>query len=223
MRAVVIGIGQFGRSAARIFAQSGVETIAVDKELELIEQIKEDVDLAVATDATVYENLAAHGIEDADVLVAAIGEDFEAQILTVVNAKRLGIARVVARAASSVHQRVLLAIGADEVVNPEQEAAQNVVQRILTPSGTQALPIAAGLAVVRLPAAPGMAGRTVSSQGEDFLARSKVTLFAVQRRVEGSSESLVDRGTRIQEGDVLFLAGKEADLTALARESAPEE
>jgi hypothetical protein len=61
-----------------------------------------------------------------------------------------------------VHQRVLLAIGADEVVNPEQEAAQNVVHRILTPSGTQALPLAAGLAVVRLPAAPGMAGRTVS-------------------------------------------------------------
>jgi trk system potassium uptake protein TrkA len=119
MKCAVIGLGEFGQAAAVGLARNGVEVIAVDVKLERVNAIKDQVTLAVCLDGSQETAMQAHGIGTVDVLIAAIGNNFEAQVLAVVHAKELGIKKIVARATTPDHHRVLVAVGADHVFNPE--------------------------------------------------------------------------------------------------------
>lgn len=217
MKAVVVGLGQFGYAAAQALARAGVETIAFDVDMKPVERIKDEVAFAVCTDASTLENLEAHGVADADLLIAAIGEDFEAQVLVVVNAKKLGVERVVARGVSMDHVRVLQAIGADEVVNPEYEAARTVVHRMLLPPSGVMRRITEEIHVLELAAPKRFFGRTLHDRRDAVLRRHGVVLFALDRP-EGEEEGLhLEGSTEIAEGDVLYLAGHEPDLARWAQ------
>jgi len=220
MKAVVVGLGQFGSSAAIALARAGAETIAMDVDMAPVDAIKDQVDYAVCTDASAKGALGKHGGDAADVLLAAIGEDFEAQILVVVEAKRIGIGRVVARANTEVHRRVLEAIGADVVVNPEHEAAQETVLRLIAPGESINVQIVEGLAVFETKATGGMTGRTLRDQGDDLFHRRGIRLVAVRRVTENGEATVhLDPDARIEEGDSLFLAGGDKAALAMLGES----
>ena len=85
-------------------------------------------------------------------LVAAIGNNFEAQVLLVVHAKQQGIRRIIARATTPDHLRVLKAVGADEVFNPEEEAARWMVQRLLIANISNYFELAEGFSLVEVAA-----------------------------------------------------------------------
>ncbi len=213
MKAIVVGLGQFGSAVAIALGRAGVETIAIDSRMGPVEALKDEVDLAVCTDATSYDSLQAQGVADADVFVAGIGSDFEAQILAVVHAKRAGIKLVVARSSSDTHREVLEAVGVDLVVNPERDAAQDTVLHLLMPSMGNHIKLTEGLSAVEIPAPEGMSGRTLHDQCQDLLQRDNVNLVAVRRANEGGTkQSLLAPGTRIEVGDTLVLVGNDTDL-----------
>ena len=131
MRVAVVGMGLFGRSVAVDLARGGAEVIAVDENLELIEAVRDEVSVAVSMDATDERALRAQGVHEVDVLVASIGDNFEANLLVVLIGKELGIPRVLARAPSPRHAQILRKVGADEVVLPENEAAERTAKAML--------------------------------------------------------------------------------------------
>ena len=81
---VVIGLGQFGEAIARNLSAKGVEVLAIDNNENHIEAIKDDVAMAVTMDATDIRALRTQNIQEADAVVMAIGEDFEALLLSTV-------------------------------------------------------------------------------------------------------------------------------------------
>lgn len=131
MKAAVVGMGLFGNALALDLARAGVEVIAIDCEIDKLDGVRDEVALAVALDATDEKALRSQGVHSADVLIACIGNDFEANQLLVVLAKKLGIAKVIARAPSPNHARILTLLGADEVVLPEIEVAERMARRLL--------------------------------------------------------------------------------------------
>ncbi|MBL8863338.1 MAG: TrkA family potassium uptake protein [Planctomycetes bacterium] len=132
MKVAVVGLGLFGRALAVDLARAGAEVVAVDTDQELIDGVRDDVALAVCLDATDERELRAQGIDKVDVLVASIGNDFEANQLLVVLARELGIPKVVARAPSANHARILKLLGAHEVVLPEIEVAERTARALLS-------------------------------------------------------------------------------------------
>lgn len=214
MKAVVVGLGNFGSAAAIGFARAGAETIALDKSMGPVEQIKDQVDHAVCTDAAAPGSLAAQGCEEADFLVAAIGDDFESQILTIVQAREIGVKRIVARALSDMHRRVLEAVGADVVIHPDREAAQAMVVRLLAPDSGERISIADGLVALEVPSPAGMAGRTLGDQRADLLQLHGLHLVALRHRTEeGETKLLLEPDARIEDGDLLLCVGPEEALT----------
>ena len=51
MRIAVIGLGRFGRSLAISLAERGAEVIAIDKDREAVDAVKDKVALAVILDS----------------------------------------------------------------------------------------------------------------------------------------------------------------------------
>src|SRR6056297_2976590 len=123
-RYAVIGLGRFGFRLAELLTQAGAEVIAIDRRRDLVDAIRDRVGLAVALDSTDEEALRTQGIDKVDVAVVGIGTDFEANVLSVVTLKQLGLQRVIARATTPIRAKILSRVGADDIVNPENESAE---------------------------------------------------------------------------------------------------
>jgi trk system potassium uptake protein TrkA len=226
MKCVVVGLGEFGRAAALELARNGVDVIAIDANLEPVEAIRNDVSLAIQMDAANEPLMEAHGLGDADVLVAGIGTDFEAQVLVVVCAKKLGIKTVVAKATTPTHARILGLVGADVVLNPEEEAANKLVQRLLIPNISSYFALAEGFSIVEITAPKGTVGKTL--QELNLRRRFRVSIVAVKRQeaTEGGQKPrqrfnpVPSPEERIQHDDVLALVGNDLDLAAFMAEFA---
>lgn len=218
MKCAVIGLGEFGRAAATGLAGQGVDVIAVDIDMEPVEAIKSRVALAVRMDASQEHALEAHGIREVDVLVAAIGANFEAQVLVVVHAREFGIKKIVARATTRDHRRVLKAVGAHEVFNPEEEAARWAVQRLLITNISSYFELAEGFSVVEAVAPAGAVGRTLAEL--DLRRKFRINLVALKKvSTNAEGEQIVTRfnavpapNETIEQGDILALVGSVLDL-----------
>ncbi len=218
MKCAVIGLGEFGRAAAIGLARNGAEVIAVDRDMQRVNRIKDEVALAVRLDASHEDALQSHGLDEADVLIAAIGDNFEAQVLVVVHAKQIGIKKILARATTPDHLRVLQAVGADEVFNPEEEAARWTVQRLLITNITSYFELAEGFSIVEVNAPPKIVGKTLEQLN---LRRTfRINIVAIKRMDTSAKGEKVLRnfnpvpmpGEVIQANDVLALVGSVLDL-----------
>lgn len=211
-------MGLFGKSLALNLARAGAEVIAIDANLDLVDDVKDRVALAVKLDATDERELRAQGVHEVDILVASIGDDFEANQLLVILAKQLGIRRVVARAPSEVHARILRLIGADEVVLPEEQAAEEAARRLIQPSLKAYFELIDGYSVAEIEAPPTFHGKSLAEL--DLKRRHQVNLIAITRPSETAGGrptiNAVPLGTEtIRKGDTLALAGRDADIKAL--------
>ena len=84
-RFAVFGIGRYGTQIALSLAKRGAEVFTFDSKTERAEKIKDDVALAVTLDATDKKALEGQNVQDMDAVVVAIGENFEATVLTTLN------------------------------------------------------------------------------------------------------------------------------------------
>lgn len=218
MKCAVIGLGEFGHAAAVGLARQGVEVIAVDLNLDRVNAIKDEVALAVRLDASQEHALAAHGLGEVDLLIAAIGTNFEAQVLVVVHARQRGIKKIVARATTPDHLRVLKALGADEVFNPEEEAARWMVQRLLITNISSYFELAEGFSIVELSAPPGTVGKSLGEL--NLRRRFRINLVAIKRlsstpaggKILQSFNPVPLPETILHNEDVLALVGSVIDL-----------
>ncbi|MCA9047100.1 MAG: TrkA family potassium uptake protein, partial [Planctomycetaceae bacterium] len=122
-RIAVIGLGRFGMALARRLSIHGAEVIAIDSDEKLVDEIRDDVAMAVRLNSTEEAALRSQEVDRVDCVVIAIGENFEAALLTTVICKKnLKIPYVICRAQTQFHAEIFRQIGADEVIQPEQNA-----------------------------------------------------------------------------------------------------
>jgi len=223
-RYAVIGLGRFGMMLARALAERGQEVIAIDHRRDLVEGVREEVDVAVRLDATDERALTAQGADKVDVAIVSIGEDFEAAALATSVLKGLNVPKVIARAQTPIRAKILSLIGADEVVSPEDESAIRLAQRLAAPNIIDYLPLAPGHSVVQLQAPKKFHGKSIAEI--DLRRKYEVNLVAIKRRLahrtpegkEVTEEEISDvpRPTDIiQEGDVLIILGSDENVSRL--------
>ena len=92
-RFAVFGAGRYGTQIALSLARRGAEVFTFDADADRSELLKEDVSLAVTLDSTDKKALLAQHVQDLDAAVVAIGENFEATVLTTLNLLDLGLPR----------------------------------------------------------------------------------------------------------------------------------
>ena len=223
-RFAVIGLGRFGTKLAIALAMSGSEVIAIDKNRDEVEKIRDQVSHAVRLDSTDEDALKAQGVDKADVAIIALGqENFEAAILTVVNLRQMGVTQIYARAESLISGEVFAKVGATEVIYPELESAQRWAYKLIAPQIGEKIDIAPGYSLARIKAPDSFDGKTVM----DLQLRQKYDVNLVIIRRSDNSEAKKEQGaiinvpkaeTVIYKDDILMLAGSDVDLAKLPQE-----
>ncbi len=123
---LIIGMGRFGRHMARKFIEQGNEVMAVDNKESRINAVMSFVTDAQIADATNEQYIETLGVNNFDLCVVTIGEDFQASLETTALLKDLGAPYVISRASRDVHAKFLLRNGADEVIYTEKETAERL-------------------------------------------------------------------------------------------------
>lgn len=130
---LIIGLGQFGMSLARALCEKNFQVIAVDMDQKLVNEASNFVTDAICLNATDETSLLKLSPKDRDIIICAIGSK-EPSILTVALLKQMGCENIIARASETIHSRILKAIGAKRVINPEYEYGQKFANKILLKS-----------------------------------------------------------------------------------------
>jgi len=183
----VIGLGRFGMRLATLLSRSGAEVVAIDRRKDLIDELRDNVTLAVCLDSTNEEALRAQGIDKVDVAVVGIGTDFEASALTTVILRQLGVRRIISRATSTTRGQILGRIGATDIVNPERESAERWRNRLLLPSIMERIELTEGYSLAQVAAHKDFYGKTL----EALAVRKKyqVNIVAIKRIAPGGEKN----------------------------------
>jgi len=160
-RFAVIGLGHFGHELAIGLTEKGSEVLAIDSSLDRLEEIKDKVTHTVRLDATDEKALRNQGIEDFDAVVVAIGDDFEATLLTVAVLQQIGIKRIIVRGTTPVHERILDHLEIAEIILPEVEAARRLADSLVLESVLDTFSVSSDHAIVEAPAPETLIGKSL--------------------------------------------------------------
>lgn len=222
-RYAVIGLGRFGKKLAIALSMSDAEVIAIDRDRLIVEEIRDQVSLAVRLDSTDEDALKSQSVDKVDAAIVGMGQGgrtFESAIMTVVSLKNMGVKHIYARAQNLTSGQVFTAVGATEIIYPEIETAQRWAYKLIAPHIGEKIDFAPGYSMASVIAPASFNEQTVMSL--QLRQKYSINLIAVKRQhAEGKKIDVVNvplPDTIIYEGDTLMVAGSEKDLATLPRE-----
>lgn len=201
---VVIGLGRFGAEVARELCSLGCEVLAVDTKSDAVQQMANDVTQAVVGDSQDKEVLRALGVRNFDCAIVAIGGNLSSSVLTTLNLKELGVPYVVCKAHDETHRRVLVKLGADRVVIPEQEQAHRLARSISAPNMLDYIGLSEDYGIAEVPAPKDWHDKSLVEL--NIRVKYGVNIIAVRR--DGKTNVSLTADFRIQKGDVLIVIGE---------------
>lgn len=209
----VIGLGQFGRAVALSLVREGAAVLAIDALQERAQLVEAEVDAVAVADATSELALEELGLERMSCVVVAMGARArETSILTTALLRQRGIPRIISRAANELHGRVLLAVGAHEIINPELQMGQRLARNLAHPMIMEQLALDENTNLVELACPEQFIGKTVEEV--DLKRRYGVSLVALRRGTQVMAT--VGGGEKMQRGDRMLVVGPPASVRRVA-------
>jgi trk system potassium uptake protein TrkA len=216
----VIGIGHFGRAIALSLSRKGADVMVIDTNYERIDQVSDEVSYAVTLDATDRKALLSQDIKSFDVVIVAIGSNFEQRLLCVALLLDLGIKRIICRALGRNQRIILEKMGITEILSPEDEVGASLARRLMNPSMVSYLDISDDYSIMEIIAPKLICG--VALGKIDLRDNYKLSLITIKRAflelhkgVETAIQHVIgvpDTKTIIQDKDTLILFGRNRDI-----------
>ena len=210
---IVIGLGRFGSQAAKRLYELGCEVLAIDCNTELVQPISSMVTQAVVADARDKEVLRALGAKDFECAIVAIGTDLAHSVLATMNLKELGVPYIVCKASDETHRQVLMKLGADRVVIPEQEQADRLAKNLSSPNVLEYIELSEEYGIVELPAPKSWHGKSLKEL--NVRAKLGVNIIAVEKG--GNINVSPGADYRITAEDIMVVLGDTAALEAVQK------
>ena len=210
---IVIGLGRFGSQAAKRLCELGCEVLAIDRNSELVQPISNQVTQAVVADARDKEVLRALGAKDFQCAIVAIGGDLADSVLATMNLKELGVPYIVCKASDETHRQVLLKLGADRVVIPEQEQADRLAKNLSSPNVLDYIELSEEYGIIEIPAPKAWVGKSLKEL--NVRAKLGVNIIAVEKGSKINVSPAADY--RIEADNVMVVLGDTAALDAVQK------
>lgn len=225
MKFCIIGLGYFGKNLALSLARARTEVLAVDILPAKVDAVKDDVSHAVIMDSSQPEALAKLPLADMDAVVVAIGENFEASLLTVAHLQECGVKRIIARVINPIHEKLLKLMKVEELILPEAESAQRMAQSLVR-GVLNSLDLTGGFIIVEARTPAWLVGRSLQDAG--LRSNFKINLVTVRkasaphtrvfaRKSERELIGVPPADYRFDADDLLVLFGEESRIDAFLK------
>lgn len=221
MKYIIVGLGNFGASLAQKLTERGHEVIAIDTSMNKVDNYKEKISHTICMDATDEFTVSGLPLRETDIVIVAIGEDQGANILVTALFKNLEVKRLISRAINPLHEKVLQAIGVDEIVHPEEETAERWAKKLCLNNVVDSFELSDDYSILEITVPSKYAGKTI----RDIQLRKKHNLLALTtiRKTEVKSvvgktrmldkvQGVASPDTVLETDDILVIYGSNKDL-----------
>ena len=206
----VIGLGNFGYHVAKTLYEEGHEVIAVDADREHVQKIKDFTTGAMVGDAANKEFLIAHGFADLGAVVVSTGERSHIATLITLYLKELKVPRIVVKAISEDHGRILERIGATDIIFPEKDMAIRTARSLSTPNIIEHIPLGEDFSITEIAPPRSFIGKSLVEL--DLRNRYKITVLGIRDVLTEEFTALPPAQRLIRDSDILVLAGRPEDV-----------
>lgn len=209
-RVIVIGLGIFGFNIVKDLYENGLEVVAVDKNKDIVQKIRDFSTKALVADGTDKEVLESLGIQPDDVVIISFGEDLAASTLITLHLKELKVKNIIVKAPNEDHKKVLEKIGATEVIIPEKEMATKVARSLISPNVLDYIPLSDEYTICEIAPPASFYGKTIA----DLHLRTKyhVEVIAVKEMLPDRLRMIPRADFVVKDSDILVVIGKEQDV-----------
>ena len=146
----VFGLGRYGIAVAKELVNNGMEVIAVDINQNIVNDAAAYLPICTRADVTDIEVIDRLGIADIDTVIVCMAGNLEASVMAVTLCKEVGVKTVIAKCANEIHQKILLRIGADQVVFPENESGIRLAKNMLSSGFIDMLSLSKDVSIVEI-------------------------------------------------------------------------
>ncbi|HEX7715510.1 MAG TPA: TrkA family potassium uptake protein [Bacillota bacterium] len=202
---VVIGMGRFGTSVAKTLGKLGQEVLAIDTDEEKLHYVADDVTHTLVADTTDAHVLESIGMKNFDVAVVAIGENIQANIMTTLLLKEIGVPYVVAKAVNKMEGRVLEKVGADRIVFPERDMGKRIAHNLVASNLIDYIELPEGFRIMEVIATKEMFGQNLKTL--NLRAKYNVNILLI-KKPSGKLLFTPGPGDVVEIGDLLVVAGE---------------
>lgn len=226
MKFIIAGLGSFGSSLAVALTSQGHEVIAIDSSMQKVEAYKELITHTICMDATDEYTVNGLPIVDTDIVVVAIGEDQGANVMATALFKTLKAKRLISRSINPLHEKVLQAIGVDDIFHPEKESAMRWAKRLSLRYFVDSYSLTDNFSIVEIGIPEALIGKTVAA----LQMQQKFNLKLLSTMCYEHYEDSFSRSQRrphiqglatpeqvLQENDVLVVYGANKDINQFLR------
>lgn len=211
----IIGLGRFGSALALALEEHGHHVLGIDETEDTVQRLADYLTQTVQLDATDEEALRTVDIASFDVVVVAIGTDFESNLLATVALKSLGVKKVICKTISRRQQEILRKVGADRVILPEYEAGCRLADELMNPGLLERFHLGPGYSIAEVVVPRMLANQSLSQL--DMRKRFGLNVLLVKR---GDNITTSPRAEFILlTGDVLVILGRDEKLEAFSQQT----
>lgn len=210
---LVIGLGNFGYYLATHLYEKGHDVMAIDKNPNRVQNIKNQVTQAIAADATEAGVIKALGVKDVDTAIISIGSVLSDSILAVLNLQEIGVKRLVAKAINDSHKRILEKLGVQEISFPEKDNAISMAERLDNPNLIDYLPFMEGYGIIELAVPKSFVGQSLRQI--NLTNRYGVQVVAIKEMVPVKIQFIPKADFVLKNSDILILLGSDTGLEKL--------
>ncbi|WP_339607823.1 TrkA family potassium uptake protein [uncultured Roseivirga sp.] len=221
MKYIIVGLGNFGASLAEKLTAQGNEVIGIDTSMSKVDSFKEKISHTICMDATDEFTVSGLPLKDTDIVIIAIGEDQGSNVMVTALFKNLAVKRLISRAINPLHEKVLKALGVDEIVHPEQETAERWAKKLCMNNVVDSFELGENYSIIEASVPEEYVGQSIRDMG--FRKRFNLLILTTIKKIEVNStlgKSKIESKVQgvatpelvLEKDDILVLYGSNKDL-----------
>ena len=207
----VFGLGRYGRAVAKELVDNGNEVIAVDDNQDVVNEVAADIPLCKCADVTDADVIARLGIADVDTVIICMANSLEASVMAITLCKEAGVKNVIAKCGTEMHQKIMLRVGADQVVFPENESGIRLAKNLISSGFIDMISLSKDVSMIEIDVREEWVGRNLI----ELNLRKKYSINVVALRKGDAVSVDIDPHAALQAEDKLIVIANAEKLAKL--------
>ena len=208
---LIIGMGRFGQHLCRNLAKLDNEIMIVDQEEDCLEDMLPYVVSAKIGDCTNETVLKSLGVANFDLCFVCIGTNFQSSLEITSMVKELGAKYVVSKANRDIHAKFLLRNGADEVIYPDRDMAENLAVRYSANHVFDYIELTDEFSIYEIPPLGKWVGKSLKDL--DLRNHYDISILAIKGTDENETMDMMPKADYvIRENEHLMVIGRKKDI-----------
>lgn len=205
---LIIGAGRYGSGIVKELHKQNADVVVCDTNEKKLDEIDQYATHCLIGDFTDNDVLNQLEIDEFDSVFVAIGTNAYSAILITKKMKERNAKRIIAKAINREVGEILLSIGADRIIYPEEEAGRKVARQELMTGIIEYLEITKNVSIIEIEVPQQMYGKSLSQL--DFSRKYNLTVSIIIRDDEPILTHFAD--VLFQEDDRILIVGENSKI-----------